>query len=97
MSTSLVKKVEQERRRLANLRSQEQRAVLKLQLNVGRHRPSSTKSTWAGKQLEFLSWNKTKGYPDDLITAEKFLMFLTEVKGRKKYKRGRKRKYGNTF
>ena len=76
----------------ADIRIQELAAAQSLNLDVTSKRPRSTKSTWSGKQLEFFKWNTSKGYTDEIITEHKFLLFLTEIKGRPAYKRGKKRR-----
>ena len=57
----------------ADIRLQELAAAQSLNLDVTSKRPSSTKSTWSGKQLEFFKWNNSKGYTDEFITEHKFL------------------------
>ena len=91
MDRTIVGYQEQDRLQHGNLRLEELQAANRLQLQVGQHRPTSTKNTWAGKQKEFQDWNRNKGYPDDFITESKFLLFLSEIKDRAPYKRGRKR------
>jgi hypothetical protein len=94
-NTTTATNVQQMQDRLqqaADIRIQELAAAQSLNLDVTSKRPRSTKSTWSGKQLEFFKWNTSKGYTDELITEHKFLLFLTEIKGRPAYKRGKKRR-----
>ncbi|KAI3657232.1 hypothetical protein MP638_000537 [Amoeboaphelidium occidentale] len=92
MSTTVVNEIEAKLARDAAIRVQELTALQALQLNINSNRPVKTKNTWAGKQKEYYEWNTAKGYPDELLTADKFLLFLTEMKNRPVYRRGRKRR-----
>jgi hypothetical protein len=87
-----VSRMEERLATQANLRVMEFVARQKLDLHLTENRPMKTKTTWAGKQEEFLRWSMDKGYPDHLVNESKFLLFLEEQKGRKVQKRGRKRK-----
>ncbi len=70
----------------------EQRALKRLHITQNSIRPDSTKKTYSGKILEFIEWMKTKGYPDEQVTEQKMVYFLTEMQDRPARKRGRKRK-----
>ena len=73
-------------------RIDEMRARQEIALGVGLARPQATKYTYAGKQKEFINWCESKGYNNDNVTEDKVLYFLSDVKNRQPYKRGRKRK-----
>jgi hypothetical protein len=87
-----VSRMEERLATQAYLRVMEFAARQKLDLDLTENRPMKTKTTWAGKQEEFLMWSMDKGYPDHLVNESKFLLFLEEQKGRKVQKRGHKRK-----
>ena len=89
---TVVQNVENQRNRDCELRLHEIAAAQQLLMRTGDNRPAKTKSTWAGKQTEYFSWNVAKGYSCDLVNEGKFLLFLSEIKDRAVYKRGRKRK-----
>ena len=77
---------------LANLESQEAAAVASVLQSYESSRPYSSKTSWKGKQEEFIRWCSAKGYPSDAVNANKFILFLQEIKDRPSMKRGRKRK-----
>ena len=43
----------------------------------------------------YQEWNQEKGYPDEVITDDKFLLFLSEIHKRRPKKRGRKNRNGS--
>jgi hypothetical protein len=92
MSRTVVDEMESKLALEAAIRVQELTALHALQLDITSKRPAKTKNTWAGKQKEYYEWSTAKGYPDDFVRPDKFLLFLSEMKSRPVYRRGRKRK-----
>ena len=61
---------------LTNLESQEAAAVASVLQSYESSRPYSSKTSWKGKQEEFIRWCSAKGYPSDAVNANKFILFL---------------------
>ncbi|KAH9150111.1 hypothetical protein AeRB84_006993 [Aphanomyces euteiches] len=70
----------------------EEEAMSRIRLNKNSSQPANTNIQYSSKQLEFLEWNTNIGYPDEYVTEQKMVLFLTQVQCRPVRKSDRKRK-----